>query len=746
MGKAIGIDLGTTNSVMSMIKNDNMEVLPTSMGKDLTPSVVCYKKTKGQEKGEYIVGTAALNLANLYPENTVRSVKRMMGRLYGDDRVKQTQERMVYRIVPALDADRDKGVYIDLGDGRLSPVDISAKILAKIKEDASKALGEDVTHAVITVPAHFEERQRVATREAGEKAGFIVQRIIDEPTAAAIAYGANTAKDDGKRILVYDFGGGTLDVSLIKVLADQYVVDIIEGDNWLGGDDFDYEIIKIILNRIKSEHDIEKLKKDPRFMADLKKNAEEAKIALSGSQSVDIITNCGTSSGGEAVNLDLSISREEFENAIRPYIDRSIAEVQKALSRSGTDPDTIDEVLLVGGSTSVPSVREAVVKIFGEKKVRRNLNPMHCVAQGAARLAADSGIQCPNCKTITKNLSASACPNCGAPFTEGKAEMRQNKIAVSQATAMDLGIQVVEGDNTHAFAVIIPQGTPYPLSKPVFEPFRTFEANQKIIRIPVYEGKGKNVNDPDVNKQGEIVIDVAKEFGKSEGLPLNHAINIGFDYDTNRALTLIVDVEGTGKQVQHRLEHRDVKVDGLELDFDGPQEIGAMGAEQADEVLQEKPKISPEEEMRSYLSHEVKHLQIFLERHRTLLKPDQIAQIEGHLRLGKQLILDDPFNKGRAEILIEFIMDDINGSGIASVIENVESISNAPIKPETRNQLKLSKEALLNEHKLRGENSPQYNQIMMNLAETIEVARAQLNIGSVATTAGAGGLVKKADK
>ena len=345
MGRAIGIDLGTTNTV-SAIKKATVNVLQNSESQDLTPSIV------GMYKEQVMVGQLASDRALLAPKDTIYSVKRLMGRGFRDEQVQKVRNRYPYEIVePADGTDDDVGVI--LHGKQYSPPQISSMILEKIKQDAEMRLGDKVEYAVITVPAYFTEKQKAATRKAGQLAGLKVQKILDEPTAAAIAFGVdNVGPDDAKTILVYDLGGGTFDVSVLTIVGGIFAQLNIEGDMWLGGDDFDHKIMDHVVQHVESVYGIDP-RKDARFMIELKKKAEQTKKSLSSMNRTDItIPGLLKNGDGDLIDLELELSRSVFEQMIAPSVAKSVELVRIAIKNAGETmtPDQIDHVLLVGGS------------------------------------------------------------------------------------------------------------------------------------------------------------------------------------------------------------------------------------------------------------------------------------------------------------------------------------------------------------------------------------------------------------
>jgi molecular chaperone DnaK len=540
--KAIGIDLGTTNSAAAFCEPGRRDarILPTSQGDNLTPSVVSFKASKLDPKaGEILVGRPALNNAQKAPEDTIFSIKRLMGRTFQEEKVAQVREKFNYQVIQA--PGDNPGVCVRLGGKQVTPVEVSAHILRRIKEDASKALGAEVTHAVITVPAYFEERQRMATWEAGRQAGFVVKKIIDEPTAAAIAFGVQVAPGGRHRILVYDLGGGTFDISILQMVNDaqgrgQFQVLQIEGDNWLGGDDFDRLIVDRIVADLVKESGGE-LPEDRRFLLLAKQHAEQAKRALSAAREAEVVIPAAVRSrAGGVLDVELTLTRAEFETMIRGHVERSIELVRKALKDQALTPEDITDVLLVGGSTLVPLVVEAVQAVFGANKVRRTVNPMECVALGASILAASlTGVECPHCKAVNDEL-APECVKCKGSLANARAVGDTN---VTEVTPQSLGIAVVKGSQSDVFAPIIPKGTPYPLREPMKKSFLAPAAGRRI-RVPVYEG---DLPVASRNEEQGVL-----EYELPTDVPPTTPVEVSFNYDRNRTLSVTVRVQGTAFQ------------------------------------------------------------------------------------------------------------------------------------------------------------------------------------------------------
>ncbi len=467
---AIGIDLGTTNSVAAWCASDckSARVLATCAGENITPSAVSFKRPRREgREGKILVGRRAVNYAPIAPEETILSIKRLMGRKYDDLEIRKVIDRFSYPVVPGRDS--DPLAYVQLDGKSFSPAEIASLILRRIKEDASQALSDEVTHAVITVPAYFTEAQRAATREAGERAGLVVKKIIDEPTAAALAFGFQTTSSVRHRLLVYDLGGGTFDLSLVHIVTDDHGNDQFQalqigGDYWLGGDDFDRPILEKIIAWVRKE-----TREDPfndrRFLFIAKRAAEEAKRALSHAGETDVIIAAACEAQGGLVDVDFPLTRNELEKMIRDPVAQSMALVEKALREQNLNPDDVTDVLLVGGATLTPIVVQRLEGLFGAAKIRRTVHPMECIALGAAILAATfQGVECPQCRKLNDE-SAVVCTDCGHFLSVIRSV--DDSGFMEQLITMSLGIAAVRGNQKDALIPILAKGIIYPLREPI---------------------------------------------------------------------------------------------------------------------------------------------------------------------------------------------------------------------------------------------------------------------------------------
>src|SRR6202451_324651 len=377
MGKMIGIDLGTTNSCVAIMEGGKPKVIENSEGDRTTPSIVAFTKD-----GEVLVGQSAKRQAVTNPANTVAAVKRLIGRKFTDDVVKKDMSMVSYKIVKADNGD----AWVDAQGKKMAPPEVSARVLMKMKKTAEDYLGEAVTEAVITVPAYFNDSQRQATKDAGRIAGLEVKRIINEPTAAALAFGLDKAEKGDRKIAVYDLGGGTFDISIIEI-ADvdgemQFEVLSTNGDTFLGGEDFDQRIIEYIIGEFKKEQGVD-LSKDVLALQRLKESAEKAKIELSSSQQTEINLPYITADASGPKHLNLKITRAKLEALVEELIERTIEPCRVAIKDAGVKVGEIDDVILVGGMTRMPKVQDKVKEFFG-KEPRRDVNPDEAVAVGAA--------------------------------------------------------------------------------------------------------------------------------------------------------------------------------------------------------------------------------------------------------------------------------------------------------------------------------------------------------------------------
>lgn len=489
MGKIIGIDLGTTNSVVAVMEGTDVKVIPNQEGQRTTPSVVAFLKD-----GQILVGLPAKRQAITNPENTIFSIKRFMGRRY--EEVQEEIKMVPYKVVKGPHDD----ARVEVMGKVYSPPEISAKILMKLKEAAEDYLGEKVTDAVITVPAYFNDAQRQATKDAGTIAGFNVRRIINEPTAAALAYGLDKKKD--QKIAVYDFGGGTFDISILEIGEGVIEVKATNGDTHLGGDNIDQRIIDWMVEEFKKEHGID-LRQDRMALQRLKDAAEKAKIELSSALETEINLPFITADASGPKHLVMKLTRAKLESMIEDLLQRTLEPCRLALEDAGLKPEDIDEVILVGGSTRIPRVQQLVRDFFG-KEPNKSVNPDEVVAIGAA-------IQ-------------------GAVLA---GEMKD--ILLLDVTPLSLGVETLGGVMTK----IIPRNTTIPVKKS--EIFTTAEDNQTSVEIHVLQGEREMAKDN--RSLGKFILTGIPPAPR--GVP---KIEVTFDIDANGILNVTAKDLATGKE------------------------------------------------------------------------------------------------------------------------------------------------------------------------------------------------------
>jgi len=497
MARILGIDLGTTFSAMAVIESGEPKIIENREGARTTPSVVAVTKS-----GERLVGVLAKRQMITNPHNTIFSVKRLIGRKFDDPEVQRDKKLLPYEIRKASDG----GVEVKMGERWYNPAEISAMILQKLKADAEAKLGEPITDAIITCPAYFDDSQRKATKVAGEIAGFNVRRIINEPTAAALAYGLTKKKD--QQIVVYDFGGGTFDISILEVSEDTVEVKATGGDTHLGGDDFDQRIMDWVVKEFKKDTGID-LSKDSLALQRIKEAAEKAKIELSSSLETEINLPFITSDESGPRHLFYKLTRAQLEAMVQDYIKRSIELVKQTLEEAKLKPEDIEEVVLVGGQTRMPKIQEEVEKFFG-KKANKELNPDEVVALGAA---VQGGIL--------------------------QGEVRD--VLLLDVTPLSLGIETLGGVNT----ILIPKNTTIPTSKTQI--FSTASDNQTSVEIHVLQGERPMAAD---NKTlGRFILDGIPPAPR--GIP---QIEVTFDIDANGILNVSAKDKATGRSQSIRIE------------------------------------------------------------------------------------------------------------------------------------------------------------------------------------------------
>lgn len=497
MGKVIGIDLGTTNSCVAIMDGKNPRIIENAEGMRTTPSIVAFTSD-----GERLVGQPARRQAITNPTNTIFAVKRLIGRRYDDPTVEKDQKLVPYRIVKAANGD----AWVEAGETSYSPSQISAFILQKMKETAEANLGEKVEQAVITVPAYFNDAQRQATKDAGKIAGLEVLRIINEPTAAALAYGLDKKKQS--KIAVYDLGGGTFDISILDIGDGVFEVKATNGDTFLGGEDFDMRLVNYVADEFQKEQGID-LRKDNLALQRLKEAAEKAKIELSTTTQTEINLPFITADAAGPKHLQIKLTRAKFESLVDDLVQRTIEPCLNALKDAGLTAKDIDEVVLVGGMTRMPKIQEIVQKIFG-KEPHKGVNPDEVVAIGAAIQA-------------------------------GVLQGDIKDVLLLDVTPLSLGLETLGG----VFTRLIERNTTVPAKKS--QVFSTAEDNQNAVTIRVFQGEREMAADNKLLGQFDLMGIPAAPRGMPQ-------IEVTFDIDANGIVNVSAKDKGTGKEQRIQIQ------------------------------------------------------------------------------------------------------------------------------------------------------------------------------------------------
>ncbi|MUU44742.1 molecular chaperone DnaK [Helicobacter pylori] len=581
MGKVIGIDLGTTNSAMAVYEGNEAKIIANKEGKNTTPSIVAFT-----DKGEILVGESAKRQAVTNPEKTIYSIKRIMGLMFNENKAKEAEKRLPYKIV-----DRNGACAIEISGKIYTPQEISAKILMKLKEDAESYLGESVTEAVITVPAYFNDSQRKATKEAGTIAGLNVLRIINEPTSAALAYGLD--KKESEKIMVYDLGGGTFDVTVLETGDNVVEVLATGGDAFLGGDDFDNRVIDFLAAEFKSETGIE-IKNDVMALQRLKEAAENAKKELSSAMETEINLPFITADATGPKHLVKKLTRAKFESLTEDLVEETISKIESVIKDAGLTKNEISEVVMVGGSTRIPKVQERV-KAFINKDLNKSVNPDEVVAVGAS---IQGGVL--------------------------KGDVKD--VLLLDVTPLSLGIETLGGVMTK----VIDRGTTIPAKKS--QVFSTAEDNQPAVSIMVLQGERELARD---NKSlGKF--DLQGIAPAPRGMP---QIEVTFDIDANGILTVSAQDKNTGKS-------QEIKISGSSGLSDSEIEKMVKDAELHKEEDARKKEVIEARNHADSLAHQT---QKSLDEHKANLNENDANEIQNAINALKDCIKNDNATKAELE-------------------------------------------------------------------------------------------------
>ncbi len=604
MGKIIGIDLGTTNSAMAVMQAGKPEIIANSEGQRTTPSVVALNKNS-----ERLVGQVARRQQVTNPNNTIYEVKRLIGRRWEDKEVQRDLKLMGYKIVKSKG-----GVKVKMGDKEYSPEEISAMILGKLKTDAESFLGEPVTEAVITVPAYFDDSQRQATKDAGKIAGLEVKRIINEPTAAALAYGLDKGSKTDEKIVVYDLGGGTFDVSILELGDGVFEVKSTNGDTHLGGADFDRVLVNYFVEEFKKDNGLD-ISEDNAAMQRLRDEAEKAKIELSTTNEVNINLPFLTADADGPKHFEHNLTRAKLEQLVGDLIDKTAAPCEKALKDAGLTAKDIDEVVLVGGMTRMPAVQEKVKKIFG-KDPMKGVNPDEVVAVGAA-------------------------------IQGGVLQGDVKDVLLLDVTPLSLGIETLGGITNK----LIERNTTIPTSKS--QVYSTAADNQPSVEIHVLQGEREMVGD---NKSlGRFVLDGIPPAPR--GVP---QIEVTFNLDANGILNVTAKDKGSGKEQSITIQNSG------NLDKDEVEKMAKEAEANAEEDRKKREAI----DAKNGLDNAVYQAEKMKTDYKDKISEDDVKTLDEAIEEAKKVVSDDKADKDTIETATKALSEKIMPIG-AKMYENV---------------------------------------------------------------------------